>query len=571
MTRKFYTLCAALALFTLAPACAAHAKAPGSQACAELAQRAIGFADPGTRIVSAVYHPDGVKADSAADKGPALPAHCEVIGAAQSRGGRNGQAYAIRFHMRLPTRWNDRFVFEGGGGLNGQIGNALGSLSNNAPVAVAQGYAVVSQDSGHDGSNADPAFNGEAAFGFDPVARENYGHASLRIVADAAKAIIRAYFGRAPRYSYFIGCSKGGQEGMMFAQRYPTVFDGILASAPGFSLPRAAIAQTWDTASFANIVRDPVTARVSLSELSRAFSADDLQRARTAILKACDDLDGLADGIVADARACTTPKVMAQLKAVQCAEGRPGNCLSAAQLDALLRVMQGPRDSAGRQIYSDWLWPASIASDGWRYWKLGSADGAVPPLNVLLGGPALASLFSMPPKVVGANPQAFLDYQLGYDFDRDAATIYSVQAPFRHSPWEDIGARSPNLDGLRAHKAKLLVPHGDADPVFSLADTEAWFDEVNARYDGGAADFVRVFPVPGMCHCGGGVTTDQYDAFSALKSWVEGGVAPDRIVATAAKDTPWPGRTRPLCPYPLVARYKGTGDIEAADSFVCKV
>ncbi len=542
-------------LFAAAPAFAA----PGADSCGNLA---AGAAGPGARIVSATYHADG------ADKG--LPAHCEIVGEAQAREGLHGQKYAIRFRMRLPTAWNERFVFQGGGGLNGNIGDAMGPLSNTGPVAAAQGYAVVSQDSGHDASNADPARNGDAAFGFDPVARANYGHASLKIVADAAKAVIGRYFGRGPRYSYFVGCSKGGQEGMMFAQRYPEVFDGIIASAPGFSLPRAALAEAWDTASFASLVSDPATGKARFTDLKNTFTSADLGLVRTAVLKACDGLDGVADGIVADTTACTTQKVSQQLKAVECAGAKDAACLTPAQALALVRVMQGAHDSKGQPLYASWPWSAGLSSDGWRIWKLGSADGAVPPLNVLLGASSLASLFTTPPTVLGAGPQALLDYQMGFDFDRDAGMIYAAVPPFERSAWQDIGARSPDLDGFRARGAKLLVPHGDADPVFSSVDTQTWFDEVDARYGGQAAGFVRVFPVPGMCHCGGGLTTDRYDAFAALKAWVEEGAAPERIVAEAGQDTPWPGRTRPLCPYPLVARYDGKGDVERADSFVCK-
>lgn len=541
---------AALPFFVAAPAARA-APTPGQAACQALAHQAI----PGTRIVSADYR-------TASAGG--LPAHCEIVGASQERDGLNGQHYAIRFHLRLPDAWTARFLFEGGGGLDGDIGNATGPGN-----ALGQGYAVVSQDSGHsNATNSDPAHNGQAAFGFDPIARENYGHASLKISYDAARAIIRAYYGKAPAHSYFVGCSKGGQEGMAFAQRYPDAFDGILVTAPGFSLPRAAIAEAWDTQSFAALNRQP-DGKVPFTGLSKAFSAADFALARTAILDACDDLDGLKDGIVADIARCTDARVLPQLTAKTCADAKTEACLSPAQVAALTRVVHGPRDSKGKALYSHWAWPSGIAAADWAMWKTGTPDGRVPALNVFLGGPALASVFMTPPVVIGGDPQTLLDYQLSFDFDRDAPRIYTVAAPFTHSSWEDISARSSDLAGLHAHGAKMIVVHGESDPVFSLKDTEAWYDEVGHRFKD-AATFVRLFPVPGMCHCGGGIATSQYDAFAALTAWVEGGKAPDTIVATAAPNTPWPGRTRPLCPYPQVARYDGKGDPERAESFTCK-
>ncbi|WP_443747162.1 tannase/feruloyl esterase family alpha/beta hydrolase [Asticcacaulis solisilvae] len=547
------------ALLCLFSASLAHAATPGQTACEALAHAAIAFPGPSTRIASADYHP-------ATD---ALPAHCEIVGVAQERDGLNGQHYAIRFHLRLPDAWAARFVFEGGGGLDGDVGNATGPVNAAGLSAVAQGFAVVSGDSGHsNATNSDPAHNGPAAFGFDPVARENYGHAALKITADAAKTIIRTYYGKGPTRSYYVGCSKGGQEGMAFAQRYPDTFDGILVTAPGFSLPRAAIAEAWDTQSFAALARTD-TGQAPFTGLSKVFSAADFALTRTAILDACDDLDGLKDGIAADAARCTDARVLPQLTAKTCAGDKTDTCLSATQVTALTRVVHGPRDSKGKVLYSDWAWPSGIAAPDWAMWKTGTPDGRVPALNVFLGGPALASVFMTPPVVLGGDPQSLLDYQLAFDFDRDAPRIYTTAAPFTHSSWEDISARSSDLAALHAHGAKMIVVHGESDPVFSLKDTEAWYDDVTKRFTD-ASTFVRLFPVPGMCHCGGGLATSQYDAFSALVAWVEHDSAPDTILATAPANTPWPGRTRPLCPYPLVARYNGSGDIERAESFTCK-
>ena len=547
---------------------AAQATATDQVACQALAVKITGLA--GVRLTSTAFVPEGTAAGEQPGPVMSLPAHCDITGKINERTGVNGQAYAIRFHLRLPVNWNQRFIFQGGGGSNGDIGDALG-MGAGATPALSQGYAVVSQDSGHDNAtNSDPAHNGQVAFGFDPVARADYGHTSLKTVADTAREIIKVYYGRKPLYSYFIGCSKGGQEGMTFATLYPDEFDGILASAPGFSLPRAAVAEAWDVQSFGALAKIPGSDKVDFMALNRTYSDADLSLVRTAILAACDKDDGLADGIVGDYLACTDDKVLPQLQAIACADTKTDACLSAAQIKALVASKAGPVNSAGRNLYAGWFWPSGIAGNDWRLWKIGSADGRIPALNVLLGGPSLASVFTTPPTVLGPNPQAIVDYQMAFDMDRDAGRIYAVSAPFTTSAWHDIGSRSPDLSAFRKRGGKLMVPHGESDPVFSLKDTLAWYDEVNDLNGGKADAFVRVFPVPGMCHCGGGQATSQYDAFTALVSWVEKRQAPQSLLATAPAGSPWPDRQRPICAYPLVARYNGAGDIEKASSFTCK-
>jgi feruloyl esterase len=202
-------------------------------------------------------------------------------------------------------------------------------------------------------------------------------------------------------------------------------------------------------------------------------------------------------------------------------------------------------------------------------WKLG-IPGAMKALNITLGGASLPSMFITPPSALRDDPQAQFDFVRAFNFDRDADRIYATNERFAHSAWNDISARSNDLSEFKARKGKLLVPHGVSDPVFSINDTLSWYREVDQRMRGTAATFVRVFPVPGMAHCGGGVATDRYNAFDALVDWVEHDRAPDRLIAKAGPATPWPNRERPLCPYPQIARYKGQGSPEAADSFICR-
>ena len=206
-----------------------------------------------------------------------LPAHCDVTGHYGERPGLVGGPYRTQFHMRLPAAWNGRYFFQGGGGSNGVIGNATGPNGAGNATAIERGYAVISQDSGHDNAtNKLATHGGDLVFGHDPEARANYGHASLKRSYDLGLHVLRAAYGRAPQTKIFWGCSKGGQEGMAFAQRYPQAFDGIVAAAPGFALPRAAVAEAWDVQQFASVLRAegrPVT----VSNLKSAISGDQMK------------------------------------------------------------------------------------------------------------------------------------------------------------------------------------------------------------------------------------------------------------------------------------------------------
>lgn len=501
---------------------------------------------------------------------PMLPAHCDLTGVLNERTGKDGQHYAIRFHLRLPAEWNGNFFMQGGGGSNGEIGDAVGRLGGGAAPALAQGYAVASQDSGHDNAtNSVPDRGGPVAFGFDPQARADYGGASLEPVVAAARAAIQRYYGTSEKYRYFVGCSKGGQEGMMLAQRHPELFDGIVAAAPGFSLPRAAVAEAWDTQSFAAVAQAS-GAPPSPASLAATFSDGDFRLVGKAILDACDAADGLVDGIVGAFEQCTSAKVLPALAKVTCTGAKDATCLSPGQVTALRRTHGGPRNSKGDALYASFPWDAGWADMGWRMWKIGSADGRVPALNVLLGAPSLATVFTTPPTPPGVPLLGPLKYALAFDFDRDAPRIYATGPGFPRSAWTDIGARSPDLSGFVRRGGRIIVPQGVSDPVFSIADTIAWYRDLNTRTRGRGSATARLFPVPGMAHCGGGPATDSFDAFAPLVRWVEKREAPDRIVAKAGPMSPWPGRTRPLCAYPAVARYKGSGSIEDANNFVCR-
>ncbi len=512
----------------------------------------------GLKITAANWREAGTTAETRGGKSAPLPAHCDVTGTYGERPGFVGGPYRTQFHMRLPAQWNGRYFFQGGGGSNGVIGDALGFNGPGNPSAIERGYAVISQDSGHDNAtNTLASHGGDLVFGHDPQARADYGHTSLKRSYDLGLHLLRAAYGRDPQTRIFWGCSKGGQEGMAFAQRYPDAFDGIVAAAPGFSLPRAAVAEAWDVQQFASILRasgKPVT----LDGLKTAISADQLKLVADVVRQTCDRDDGTADGIIGAVGLCTSRRVVPALRKQTCKPASTTSCLTTPQIDALANIMNGPRDKSGKALYAPWAWDMGMAEPGWRVWKVGLENGP-PALNVMLGGGSLAAVFTAPPTVLAPDPAQLLPWQLAFDFNRDAPKIYATSGAFQTSAWADIGMRSTDLAAFRAHGGKLIVPHGVSDPVFSVLDTIDWWRQVNRRNQDRAADFARVFPVPGMNHCGGGPATDRYDSLAALENWVLSGKAPDEIKAVAGPQTPWPGRERPLCPYPGVARQVSDG------------
>ena len=582
MTSQTPGCTAVLALAIASVAAAATSTSSSNKAetvrrCADLTeQTAAMLGEPTARILTAKLNPPSeARVDPAAPPWmgpvPPMPEHCEVIGIMRERTGADGQHYAVKFHLRLPTDWNGRFLFQGGGGTNGALGVANGAGQPGMPTGLQMGFAVVSTDTGHDNAtNSDASRQGTVAFGHDYEARLEYAEKALDSVATSAKRVVPAFYGRAPSHNFFAGCSNGGREGMVFAQRFPDQFDGIVAAAPAFAVPKAAIAEAWDTQTFAALAQhEGLTQKSGLPDLTRTFSDSDLTLVANAVAKACDADDGIVDGMVQNVEQCTTARVRPALEAVTCHGEKNAACLSRDQTNALIRSVVGPRDSKGHPLYARWPWDVGIGSSGWRVWKLG-LPGGMDSINVMLGSPALSGLFITPPADIAATPEANLRYQLNFDFDRDTPKIFARTTEFPRSGWDLVGAQATDLTRFRQHGGKLIVPHGSSDPIFSVNDTLSWWRKVDAANHGDAASFVRVYVVPGMNHCGGGPATDQYDALTAVVDWIEKGTAPDRINATAGPMTPWPGRSRPLCPYPKIARYR-SGDVNKAENFVCEL
>lgn len=573
MTRQRHRhlgLCAtALGVAALLAACASRAPAPHAplaaarpgtlQSCTNLAARA---ALPGTVYTSVTEVPSGTV--TVGGVAMAAPAHCLVQGRMNERTSPvDNQRYAIGFEMRLPIAWNGRFFYQANGGLDGVVLPALGGIGGGGPrsSALQMGFAVISADAGHAGSMG-------PRFGLDPQARLDYGYNAVAQLTPMAKNLIAKAYGREPDRSYFGGCSNGGRHAMVAAVRSAGQYDGILAGDPGFNLPKAAVAQLYGAQQYAAVASAKTSA--GQPDLQSAFTPAELKLVADKVLEKCDALDGLADGIVSDVNACRA-RFDIQAAVPTCSAGtRNGSCLSAPQKNALDKVFKGARNSAGQAIYSSFPFDAGISGSNWREWKFAS-----PPTR---DAGAVAFIFSTPP--LADRPQGLL-FALGFDMDRDAPRIAATDGVFRESALSFMTPPdAANLSALRERGGRMIVYHGTSDPVFSSDDTAAWYERVQAANGGDASSFARYFPVPGMNHCAGGPATDQFDMLGALVDWVEQGKAPASITASARgvgspvpnAEVPanWsPQRTRPLCPYPQVARYTG-GDTERAGSFACQ-
>ena len=538
--------------------CAAR-PGPAGLPCAELPSAVSSL--PGLRVTQSTAMP-------ADDKGH--PAHCLVQGQLGERSGVDGKRYAIGFEMRLPQAWNKRFLHQVNGGNDGVVKPALGDMGVLAIDALARGFAVVSSDSGHQSEDPVNAAGGLARgnlFGLDPQARRDYGYSANGSVWPVAQALIQRHYGEKPQRNYMAGCSNGGRHAMIAAERYADLYDGFLAGAPGFNLPKAAVQHAWDIQSWKLV--DP--------DIRRAFSPADMKLVADQVVARCDSLDLLADGIVGDLKRCQS---VFKLSDLQCSGAKTDTCLSATQVQALGRSFAGPRNSRGEALYADWSFDGGVGAGGWRTWKL---ESTIPPWDrhpiiATMGAGSLAYIFTTPPTRVAGTPAALVDYLSRFDFDRDASLIYATDPVFKESAMAVMSppeAAAPTLAALAKRGGKMLVYHGSSDPVFSVNDTLAWAERLQHKLGPQGANAVaRVFPVPGMGHCAGGPATDQFDALGALVAWVEEGKAPDRIEARvnpANRELPaaWSKqRSRPLCPWPQVARYDG-GDVEAASSFRC--
>ncbi|KEA62998.1 Chlorogenate esterase [Marinobacterium lacunae] len=498
-----------------------------------------------------------------------LPAHCQIRAVTAERVGQDGHDYAIQFEMNLPDQWNGSFVHQFNGGNDGEVKAATGPLlsGNTDRTALGEGYAVLSSDAGHDGSTYPEAgLAGGSRFGLDPEARLYYGYKTVETLTPIAKQIIHNFYDQEPEYSYGVGCSNGGRHAMVAASRLGDAYDGFLVGAPGFNLPKAAVQHALDVQQLSAINGD---VRTSLTDEDRVLVA-------SAVIQACDALDGLEDQMVSDIAAC---QATFDIDNYVCAEGQSDACIAPAKAQALKTIYAGPKDRKGNALYSDWAWDPGIAGGNWKFWKISS--GIPPwdnlPLIGVMGSSSLAQIFTTPPTEIAGDPATLNQFLLDFDIANDGDMIYARRGKFHESAMSFMtppDVDNPKLKKFNRSGGKMIIFHGVSDPVFSYLDTENWYKRLSDNYHGKADRFVKLYPVPGMNHCSGGMTTDDFNLFEQLVNWVENGEEPEAVMAShragAEKFSGWSEtRTRKLCPYPQTAKYTG-GDPESAESFTCE-
>ena len=359
---------------------------------------------PGIKVSNSTSVPE--KSDGSATEN--YPAHCKVTGTLNERTGIDGKPYAIGYEVRMPKAWNGKFLYQGGEGTDGVLAPALGKLWNTDSNALRQGYAVVSSDGGHATGQSD------ATFGLDPQARSDYGYNAVGSVTPAAKQIVKLAYGRAPERSYFLGCSNGGRGAMVAASRFADQFDGLVAGDPGYDLPKAAVQQIWDTQQFM---------QAGQGQLPKdAFPQSAMDFVASRILAKCDALDGAEDGIVQNRTACQAAFDFAR-DVPACTGGATSNCLSPVQKNALQKVFDGVKNSAGQSRYTSFPWHPGVAGGNWRFWKLEAAPIAPLPFNTLIGAGAVGYVFTSPPHAPSL-ADAGLGYQLQFSMDTDAPKIF---------------------------------------------------------------------------------------------------------------------------------------------------
>ena len=449
-----------------------------------------------------------------------LPAYCRVEGMINRRTGVGGEEFGISFALAMPDKWNGDFLMQGGGGSNGIVLAPLGLNAAGDTPGLIRGFAVASTDTGHKSHHSGFDF----AFMRDQQAYLDFAYLANADVATLAKQLIAQHYGKPAAFSYFSGCSTGGREGMILSQRYPAIFNGIISGDPAMrtGLSNLAIGR-WIPIAFNQIAPKDANGKPILEQ---AITDNDRKLIRDALIKRCDAKDGLADGLISDPLGCDfDPEMLA------CKGETNDSCVAPEKAAAIKKALGGPKTSSGNQVYAAFLYDAGITN-----------------------GPPFRGLLSPGPGVFGP---ATTDMTM--DVDKEA--LAAIQ-PL-------VDSMSTNLNTFSAHGGKLIFYHGDSDPWFSPLDTFAYYKDMAAANGGleAVSSWSQFYFVPGMSHCGGGQALDQFDLLGAIVNWVEKGTAPSSVIATGKA---FQGRSRPLCPYPKHAQYKGAGNPEDANSFECR-
>ena len=462
-----------------------------------------------------------------------LPALCRVAGEIQSTADSH-----IAFEVWLPfENWNGKLAGVGNGGWAGTISYA-GPPNASLADQVRRGYAAVSTNTGHEGNGGDARF----AYGH-PERLVDFAWRAVHEMTVKAKSVTQAFYGRPPQHAYWIGCSTGGKQGLTEAQRFPADYDGIIAGAP---------ANNWSPLMTATAMLS-ITA---IGDSARYLPPPARTLLRDAVIRACDKLDGVEDGVLEDPRRCHFDPAVLQCGSPSQSDS---NCLSAAQVTAAKRIYSGVVDPIDGRKVSSGLAPGSEL-----LWAAFATPGRPFPI-----------------------PFSYYRWLVFADSTWDWRS-FDLANPRTRQAWIDgdrkftpvLSAVDPNLRAFRARGGKLIQYHGWNDQLISPHNSIDYFESVLSLESSNGRDraaaladmqqFYRLFMVPGMAHCGGGNGPNVFDVEGALEEWVEHGVAPESVIAAHLGPNGVPDRRRPLCPYPRVAMYKGEGDTNDAASFACR-
>jgi len=456
---------------------------------------------------------------SAPAPGVALPSHCLLKGYINPN---------IQFELRLPDKgqWNGKLLYVACNGFCGRVDKYA------VFAGLGRNYATLTTDGGHFGGSS---FDGVWAIN-NMQARVDFGYRATHQAALSGKAMIALYYGAAPKYAYISGCSKGGQAGVMAAQRYPDDFDGVIARGPTIDYTGVNILHCAKNAKAVYNADGSLNIDVSKHKLIM-----------NAVMTYCDPKDGLKDGLISDPRKCDFDPAL-----IACKDGQAGgNCLTPAEVRAVREIYSPVRNKAGQAIY-----PATSfgSEDGWDKWILpANRDHKVLAWRAASGYLQQIAFEQAPP--------ADFDW---YSFDAEADSDKLIAV----SSLMDV--KNPDFSAFRDAGGKMIVVHGWSDEAIPATASIAWYDGVSA-YMGGrdkVAQFARLFLLPGVQHCGSdGVGPSTFDALVALENWVEHGIAPDSLMTTRETAAGAKTRTRPVYAYPVEARYKGRGSLDEAANF----
>ena len=457
----------------------------------------------------------------------AAPAHCEVTGTLSPE---------IAFEVSLPATWNGRFYMIGNGGHAGEALDDAGRVSQRNE-ALRLGFAFAQTNTGHD-ARKEP---GATFVVSNPQKAIDYAYRAVHLTATTAKDITKDYYGKAISRSYWNSCSNGGRQGLIEAQRFADDFDGIVANAPWVSQTGFTIGAMWNQKALSEA---PVTpAKLAL--------------VAGKVMAKCDAIDGLKDGLIDDPRKCDFDP---RRDVAACPAGTDdATCLTPKQAEAIAKIYSGPV-SNGKPFFPGYM-PGSEAvvaglfgggtGSGWLN-VIVAAQPDAKPADFNLAENTIRYLAHTP-------PQPDYDYK-SFDYDKD---LHLLDA------WsKQVDASNPDLSKFKKHGGKLLMTYGWADSILQPMMGVHYYEQAVAKNGADTRDFFRLFMIPGMEHCGGGIGPDRQDSVTAVIDWVEKGKAPESIVASRVVNDQVV-RTRPLCPYPQVARYSGQGSIDEAANFRC--